>query len=146
MDKKINFEFILGSLILMITLISFFFISSNFLTLNTSNNFELESNFLDVGSLKEGSDIKINGVKVGEVKEISLNIDTFMADVSISFFNKIDIPDDSIFKISNNGFVGSSYIEIKLGNSPIFFKRNDITNNNVDAISLEEVINNFIFK
>ena len=146
MNKKINFEFILGSLILVITLISFFYISSNFLTLNTSNNFELESNFLDIGTLKEGSDIKINGVKVGEVKEISLNIDTFMADVTISLFNKIDIPDDSIFKISNNGFVGSSYIEIKLGNSSIFFKNNDITINNVDAISLEEVINNFIFK
>ena len=146
MNKKINFEFILGSLIFMITLALFFYISSKFLTLNTSNNFELESNFLDIGTLKEGSDIKINGVKVGEVKEISLNTDTFMADVSISFFNKIDIPDDSIFKISNNGFIGSSYIEIKLGNSPIFFKNNDIAINNVDAISLEEVINNFIFK
>ena len=146
MNKKINFEFILGFLILVITLISFFYIFSNFLTFNNSNNFELESNFLDIGTLKEGSDIKINGVKVGKVKEISLNTDTFMADVSISFFNKIDIPDDSIFKISNNGFIGSSYIEIKLGNSPIFFKNNDIAINNVDAISLEEVINNFIFK
>ena len=69
-----------------------------------------------------------------------------MAIITSSIENTINIPDDSIFKISNNGFIGSPYIEIQLGNSDVSLKNNDYTINNVDAVSLEEIINNFIFK
>ena len=58
---------------------------------------------------------------------------------------KFKIPDDSVFKISNNGFIGSSYIEIQLGNSEELLNNNDYSINNIDAVSLEEIINNFIF-
>ena len=86
------------------------------------------------------------GVKVGEVSSISLDQDNFMAVITSSVDESIKIPNDSIFKIANNGFIGSPYIEIELGNSNEIFKNNDYTINNVDAVSLEEIINNFIFK
>ena len=69
-----------------------------------------------------------------------------MAIITSSINKSFKIPIDSMFKISNNGFIGSSYIEIELGNSEDSFKNNDYTTNNVDAVSLEEIINNFIFK
>ena len=68
-----------------------------------------------------------------------------MAIITSSVKNSIKIPDDSVFKISNNGFIGPSYIEIQLGNSEEFLKNNDYSVNNIDAVSLEEIINNFIF-
>ena len=90
------------------------------------NDFSLESSFFDIGQLDIGSDVKINGVKVGEVNKIYLDTETYMAVVKTSFTKKINIPSDSSFKISNNGFVGSSYLEISLGTSPIFYKNNVI--------------------
>ena len=69
-----------------------------------------------------------------------------MAIITSTVDQSIKIPNDSTFKISNNGFIGSPYIEIELGNSKISFNNNDYTINNVDAVSLEEIINNFIFK
>ena len=145
MNKKINFEFILGLFILLICVFSLIHFSSKISIFKPSNNYELSSDFFDIGSLKVGSDVKINGVRVGEVKEVSLNSDNFMAVVKTSYSEYINIPNDSTFKISNNGFIGSPYIEISLGSSSIFFKNNDLTKDNIDAISLEEVINNFIF-
>ena len=68
-----------------------------------------------------------------------------MAIITSSVKNSIEIPDDSVFKISNNGFIGPSYIEIQLGNSEELLKNNDYSVNNIDAVSLEEIINNFIF-
>ena len=130
----------------MVTLLSFIFIFSKISFYKPVNNFSLESSFFDIGQLDIGSNVKINGVKVGEVKKIYLDIETYMAVVKTSFEQEINIPLDSSFKISNNGFVGSPYLEISLGTSPIFYKNNDVTNNNIDAISLEEIINNFIFK
>jgi phospholipid/cholesterol/gamma-HCH transport system substrate-binding protein len=146
MIRKINFEFVLGILILIITLLAFITIFSKTSFYKPVNNFSLESSFFDIGQLDIGSDVKINGVKVGEVKKIYLETETYMAVVKTSFTKKIDIPLDSSFKIANNGFVGSPYLEISLGTSPIFYKNNELTDNNIDAISLEEIINNFIFK
>tara|TARA_B100000242_G_C42941546_1_gene436626 strand:+ start:275 stop:715 length:441 start_codon:yes stop_codon:yes gene_type:complete len=146
MNKKINIEFTVGLLILIITLFCFFFFSSKLNILNEVNPIKINSSFFDIGNMSIGNDVKIKGVKVGEVTGIKLDQENFMAIITSSVKENILIPDDSIFKISNNGFIGSPYIEIQLGNSNESLKNNDFTINNVDAVSLEEIINSFIFK
>ena len=146
MNKKINLEFSLGLLILIISIICFFYYSSKLSLFNKIETLQINSSFFDVGNTSIGNDVKINGVKVGEVSNIKLDQENYMAIITSSIEKSLKIPDDSIFKISNNGFVGSSYIEIQLGNSEDILKNNDYSINNIDALSLEEVINNFIFK
>ena len=146
MNKKINLEFTLGLLILIISLISIFYYSSKVNLFNNVETLQINSSFFDIGNTSIGNDVKINGVKVGEVSKIKLDQESYMAIVTSSIEKSFKIPDDSVFKISNNGFIGSSYIEIQLGNSDEPLKNNDYSNNNIDAVSLEEIINNFIFK
>ena len=145
MNNKINLEYVLGLLILIISIISIFYYSSKINLFNKIENFQINSSFFDIGNTNIGNDVKINGVKVGEVLNIKLDQETYMAIITSSIDKSIQIPDDSVFKISNNGFVGSSYIEIQLGNSEELLKNNDYSVNNIDAVSLEEIINNFIF-
>lgn len=146
MNKKINLEFSLGLLILIISIICFFYYSSKLSIFNKIETLQINSSFFDIGNTSIGNDVKINGVKVGEVSNIELDQENYMAIITSSIEKSFKIPDDSIFKISNNGFVGPSYIEIQLGNSEEILKNNDYSINNIDALSLEEVINNFIFK
>jgi len=146
MNKKINIEFVLGLLILILSIISIFYYSSKINLLNKIDTFQINSSYFDIGNTTIGNDVKINGVKVGEVLNIKLDPVTYMAIITSSIDKSINIPDDSVFKISNNGFIGSSYIEIQLGNSEEILKNNDYSINNVDAVSLEEIINSFIFK
>ena len=127
MNKKINIEFILGLLILIISIICIFYYSSKI-------------------NVNIGNDVKIKGVKVGEVSGISLDQENYMAIITSSIDESVKIPDNSTFKISNNGFIGSPYIEIQLGESEVLLQNNDYTTDNIDAVSLEEIINNFIFK
>ncbi len=143
--NKINTEFVLGLLILTISIISIFYYSSKINLFNKIENFQINSSFFDIGNTNIGNDVRINGVKVGEVLNIRLDQETYMAIITSSIDKSIQIPDDSVFKISNNGFIGSSYIEIQLGNSKELLKNNDYSVNNLDAVSLEEIINNFIF-
>ena len=144
--NKINLEFTLGLLILIVSLISIFYYSSKINLLNKIETFQINSSFFDIGNTSIGNDVKINGVKVGEVSNIKLDQENYMAIVTLSINNSIKIPDDSVFKISNNGFIGPSYIEIQSGNSEELLKNNDYSINNIDAVSLEEIINNFIFE
>ena len=146
MNKKINIEFVLGSIILILSIISIFYYSSKINLLNKNETFQINSSYFDVGNMTIGNDVKINGVKVGEVLNIKLDQVSYMAIITSSIDKSINIPNDSVFKISNNGFIGSSYIEIQLGNSEELLKNNDYSANNIDAVSLEEIINNFIFK
>ena len=146
MNKKINLEYVLGLLILIISIISIFYYSSKLNLFKKMDTLQINSSFFDIGNINLGNDVKINGVKVGEITGISLDQESYMAIITSTVDQSIKIPNDSIFKISNNGFIGSPYIEIELGNSKISFNNNDYTINNVDAVSLEEIINNFIFK
>ena len=146
MNKKINLEFVLGLLILIISIISIFYYSSKINLFNKVDTFQINSSFFDIGNINIGNDVKINGVKVGEVLNIKLDQENYMAIITSSIDKSINIPNDSVFKISNNGFIGSPYIEIQLGNSEEIIKNNDYSINNIDAVSLEEIINNFIFK
>ena len=146
MNKRINIEFTLGLLILIISTICFFYYSNKINIFKEVETLQINSSFFDIGNMSTGNDVKINGVKVGEVSNISLDHENYMAIITSSVEENIKIPNDSVFKISNNGFIGSPYIEIQLGNSPEPLKNNDYTINNIDAVSLEEIINNFIFK
>ena len=146
MNNKINIEFFLGLLILIISIISIFYYSSKINLFNKVETFQINSSFFDIGNMNIGNDVKINGVKVGEVSNIKLDQENYMAIITSSINKSFKIPIDSIFKISNNGFIGSPYIEIQLGNSEEILKNNDYSINNIDAVSLEEIINNFIFK
>ena len=146
MNKKINIEFVLGLLILIVSIIFIFYYSSKINLFNKVDTLQVKSSFFDIGSINIGNDVKIKGVKVGEVLSISLDQENYMAIITSSIDQSIKVPIDSIFKISNNGLVGSPYIEIEIGNSLETLKNNDNTINNIDAVPLEEIINNFIFK
>ena len=144
--KKINLEFSIGLVILIISIICVVYYSYKLNLFSKTETLQINSSFFDIGNTSIGNDVKINGVKVGEISKIKLDQEIYMAIITSSVEKSLKIPDDSVFKISNNGFIGSSYIEIQLGNSNEILENNDYSVNNVDALSLEEVINNFIFK
>ena len=146
MNKKRNIEYLLGLLILIISIISIFYYFSKINFFNKTETLQINSSFFEIGNMSIGNEVKIKGVKIGEVSDIFLDKENYMAIITSSVDDSIKIPNDSVFKISNNGFIGSPYIEIQLGNSQEPLKNNDFTINNIDAVSLEEIINNFIFK
>ena len=144
--KKINKEIFLGVIIILISLVIFINLFNSYNSNKLNNvSFSLNSDFNNVGSLSVGNDIKIHGVKVGEVANISINPELLVANVIIEFDNFYKIPSDSIFTITSNGLMGGSYIDIKIGSSELIFTENETTKYNIDAISIENIISDIIF-
>ena len=92
MNKKFSFEFLLGLLIISITIIAFIFVYIKIDVNNPKKNFDLYSDFFNIGGLQIGSDVKINGVIVGEVSDIFLDKESYMATVKSSFYDIFSIP------------------------------------------------------
>ena len=61
MNKKINIEFILGLLILIISIICIFYYSSKINLFNKIETFQINSSFFDIGNVNIGNDVKIKG-------------------------------------------------------------------------------------
>ena len=74
MNNKINLEYVLGLLILIISIISIFYYSSKLNLFKKMDTLQINSSFFDIGNINVGNDVKINGVKVGEITSIFLDL------------------------------------------------------------------------
>ena len=107
--KKNYFESILGFFTLILAL-SFL---SKFINVNTDSNktYNLQARFLSAGGINVGNDVKMRGVKIGVVSNVSLDNDYF-AVVNFEVYEEISIPRESIVKVASDGILGNKYLSI----------------------------------
>ena len=79
------------------------------------NDYTLTAKFGSIGGVNAGSDVRMAGVKVGVISNISLDTKTFDAKVDMSIHAGIPVPEDSIARITTDGLLGSAYISIDPG-------------------------------
>lgn len=82
-----------------------------------TSSYELRASFRSAEGVRVGTDVRLAGVKVGQVTGLNLNPQTFFADARISVINGIDLPDDSTVLISQEGLLGGNFVEILPGGS-----------------------------
>ncbi len=91
-----------------------------FSTIGKSSNkdaLDVVASFSSIGSITNGTDVRLAGVKVGTVTDISLDTQTYDANVILSIRSGIPVPEDSVAKIVSDGLLGAAYISIEPGAS-----------------------------
>ena len=91
-----------------------------------------------------GTDVRLAGVKIGSVTDVSLNATTYRADTRISVLNGIEIPDDSAVVISSEGLLGGNFVEIMPGGSLEYFAPGDQIEDTQGAVSLISLLVKFV--
>lgn len=109
-----------------------------------SSTYNLNANFTDIGGLKVRSAVEIAGVEIGTVKAISLNPQTYEAEVTLAINKNIQIPADSSASITATGILGDNFISIMPG-----FASQNLTNNGqivttYAATNLQSLISTFM--
>ncbi len=79
------------------------------------SDYTLTAKFGSVGGVNSGSDVRMAGVKVGVISDISLDTVTFDARVDMSIHQGIPVPEDSVARITTDGLLGSAYVSIDPG-------------------------------
>lgn len=82
-----------------------------------AGSYELRASFRSVEGVRVGTDVRLAGVKVGTVTDLTLNPETFFADATISVQKDVQLPDDSTILISSEGLLGGSFVELSPGGS-----------------------------
>ena len=136
--KSNTFEAIVGAFVIIISVVFLFFGFST-MKIQNSDSYNVSALFNRIDGIKNGSDIRMSGIKIGTVVSQELDNSSFEAKVLMSIDSKILIPDDSSAKITSDGLLGGNYISIEPGGSDIYLLNNEeifFTQGSVDLIGL----------
>jgi len=137
-------ETILGAVVL-VAAITFLVFALNTAQVSTVKGYKVSAAFFKVGGLTSGSDVRINGIKVGTVSDLNLDAGTFDAVVSMSIRDDVKIPTDRVAAIGSSGIVGGKFVSIQPGGAKEYLPENGKISRTKDFKSLEDQVGEIIF-
>ena len=143
MNKK-PVETIMGIVVIFVAAF-FLYFAYQVSDLQVVKGYDINARFLKVGGLNVGSDVRINGIKVGTVIAQNLDPEDYVADVKLSISSNIQLPKDSVVSIVSDGLVGNKFIKIEPGKSKEFLQNGDSVANTKDFKTLEDMVGEIIF-
>ncbi|MGE3623479.1 MAG: MlaD family protein [Bdellovibrionales bacterium] len=112
------FETVLGAVVLGIAalFLGFAYSTSN---VQRVQGYTVAANFPMVDGIKSGSDVKLNGVKIGSVAEMNLitqpGPNEFLVDVSMTIKPDVKLPTDTMAMIASESLLGGKYMSLEPG-------------------------------
>ncbi len=111
--------------------------------------YTINASFSNVGGLKVRAPVKLGGVVVGRVEEISLDVESYRPIVRLSMFeNKGNYAETSSLSILTSGLLGEQYIGITPGfidEDIEMLTDGDFIEDTKSALVLEDLIGQFIY-
>jgi phospholipid/cholesterol/gamma-HCH transport system substrate-binding protein len=108
-----------------------------------SDTYTIKASFRSVEGLEPGATVEIAGVPVGKVKQIRLEENDALVEMEIQ--NTTQISDDTIASVRTKGIIGDKFIKLSPGWSEEYLSENDVLMDTESAISIEELINKYLF-
>lgn len=114
--------------------------------------YRIYANFDNIGGLKNHSPVKIGGVVVGRVADITLDTKNYSPRVAIDIQQRYDqIPDTSSLAVRTSGLLGEQYLALNVGfedpeMGTRILKEGGTIQDTKSALVLEDLIGQFLYK
>ncbi len=111
-------ETVLGAVVLMVAglFMAFAYSSSD---LQKVEGYSVSANFPMVDGLKEGGDVRVNGVKVGSIADMSLitapGPSQYLVNVQMTIKPDVRLPTDTIALAATESLLGGKYLSLEVG-------------------------------
>lgn len=109
-----------------------------------SDSATYSASFRSAEGIGIGTDVRLAGVKVGSVMNMSLDPATFRAETEFSIQENVALPDDSAVIISSEGLLGGSYVEILPGGSPFNLEPGSEIEDTQSSVSIVQLLLKFV--
>lgn len=138
-------ETVMGAVVLMIAGFFLAFAYTNSGHHASLNSTRYHAAFDRVDGLTTGSDVRMSGVKVGTITEMTIDPKTYLAHVTLSVNSDIKIPKDSSAEIVSDGLMGGKYLALVPGGDDEILKPDAEIEHTQSSVSLEAMIGQLIF-
>lgn len=121
-------------------------------SIGSEQTYRLYATFDNIGGLKARSPVKVGGVVIGRVADISLDAKTYLPRVAMDIERRFDhIPDTSSLAIRTSGLLGEQYLALNIGFEDEEMGTKILTDGGViqdtkSAMVLEDLIGQFLYK
>jgi len=111
------------------------------------HTYHVTAAFDNIGGLKVRAPLRIAGVRIGEVSDISLDPKTYKAMVGFVISeDENNIPIDSSLSVLTEGLLGTNYVGLVPGFDTQMLKEGDQIQETHPAIVLESLIGHFLYQ
>ncbi|HBM91026.1 MAG TPA: outer membrane lipid asymmetry maintenance protein MlaD [Rhodospirillaceae bacterium] len=118
-------ETVLGAVVLVVAALFLVFAYST-ADLQKVKGYEITARFPMVDGLKEGGDVRVNGVKVGSIESMklitALGPKQYLVKVVMSVKPDVSIPEDTIAMVASESLLGGKYLSLEIGVEDVLLK------------------------
>lgn len=137
-------ETVLGAVVLVI---AGFFIYLAYTSGQTSiaNGYHVIAQFDRIDGLSQGNDVRISGVKVGNVLKMDIDPESYQAKVTLNIRQDVKLSKDTSAEIVSESLLGGKYISLSPGADEEVLKNNDVIIHTQSSVNFEQLIGKFMF-
>ena len=95
--------------------------------------------------LHTGADVKMSGIRIGQIASLELEPDTYFAVVSMEIDEAVKLPDDTSAEIVSESLLGGRFLSLTPGASEKLLADGGEVRFTQSPVSLEQLIGKFIF-
>lgn len=142
--KRNPIETVLGAVVLVVAgmFMAFAYTTAD---IQAIRGYPVSADFLKVGGLETGSDVRISGIRVGTVTKQALDPETFKATVTMSISGEVKLPQDTEAAIVSDGLLGGKYINLIPGKATQALASGGTISRTRDFQSVEDLVGEIIF-
>jgi phospholipid/cholesterol/gamma-HCH transport system substrate-binding protein len=109
------------------------------------NGYDVKASFTSADGIAPGTDVRLNGIKIGSVSSMELDPKTYQAILHFTVRDDVKLPDDSSVKVTSTGLLGSNYLAVTPGGSDKMLAAGGVITNTQGAIDLMSLLGRFIY-
>lgn len=106
-------ETILGAIVAVVAVSFFAFAAAQAGQTGGAGGYDLIARFQRVDGVAVGSDVRVSGVKVGVVRAVALDPETYLAQLTLTINSGVHVLDESTARIATDGLLGGAYVAIE---------------------------------
>jgi len=137
-------ETVMGAVVLVVAALFLFFAYTTS-QVRAVQGYQVSAQFERVDGIRDGSDVRIAGVKVGSIVSETLDPKTFLATVRMSIDPAYKLPDDTVAEIVSSSLLGDKYMALVPGGSEQMIPPGGQIKFTQAPVSLENLIGQMIF-
>lgn len=138
-------ETLIGAIVVGVAVVFLVFAYSSSGIGGSVSGYDLNAKFFNAEGLRVGSDVRLSGVKVGTVTQQTLDPKTYQAVISLTVRSDLQLPEDSVAKISSSGLLGDSFVALEPGGSEKMMKAGGSFQYTQGSVNLMDLISKAIF-
>jgi phospholipid/cholesterol/gamma-HCH transport system substrate-binding protein len=143
MGNNNTVETIMGAVVIAVAAAFLYFAYTN-TSSGSLGGYELTAKMPRVDGLATGTDVRLSGIKIGAVNELTLDPKTYLVTLHMNIRNDIQIPTDSSLMVTSSGLLGGSYLSITPGGDDKMIAPGGAITNVQGSVDLMGLVGRFI--